>query len=245
MSLSRLTSRELHENQHDANWLVMESSFYGGHFSEVQGFSGVDSLRQECVSFQTLGKKFSHVKTATNYGGSVKALMKGGDLLIESCGCALFLKIKQHVLCTHIPHDTQTRGALWLLPLKQRCLLHTLFRAWTLFLENVNMKCYLMVNHDLRAKTLTLLIFLFFWKSWKYFGFKGNTCRDLKNLPSCDWDISIKQHAIARRAVTASNLICKDEYYYSKMRLGGKKRCYNTNLAYFIWVSSASEKSSH
>lgn len=60
-------------------------------FQKWGGFSGVSSLRQECVSFQTLGKKFSHVKkTATNYGGSVKALMKGGDLLIESCGCALF-----------------------------------------------------------------------------------------------------------------------------------------------------------
>lgn len=115
MSLSRLTSRELRENQHDANWLVSCSLFYRGHFSEVRGFSGVDSLRQECVSFQTLGKKFSHVKTATNYGGSVKALMKGGDLLIESCGCTLFLKIKQHVLCTHTPHDTQalaTQAAL-------------------------------------------------------------------------------------------------------------------------------------
>lgn len=43
-----------------------------------------------------------HVKTATNYGESVKALMKGGDLLIESCGCILSLKIKRHVLCTHI-----------------------------------------------------------------------------------------------------------------------------------------------
>lgn len=80
-------------------------------------------------------------------------------------------------------------------------------------------------------------LFFFFWKSWKYFRFKGNTCRDLKNLPSCDWDISIKQHAIARRAVTASNLICKDEYYYSKMTLGEKKRCYNTKPGIFhLWV---------
>lgn len=121
------------------------------------GFFGVGSLRQECVGFQTLGKKFSHMKTVTKYGGSVKALMKGGDLLIESCGCALFLKIKLHVLCTHIAHDTRVQDALWLLLLKQRCLLHTLFWALTLFLEDVKMKCYLMINHDLslRGKTLS------------------------------------------------------------------------------------------
>lgn len=33
--------------------------------------------------------KRSHVKTATNYWEFVKDLMKGGDLLIESCGCIL------------------------------------------------------------------------------------------------------------------------------------------------------------
>lgn len=33
--------------------------------------------------------KRSHVKTAANYGKLVKDLMKGGDLLIESCGCIL------------------------------------------------------------------------------------------------------------------------------------------------------------
>lgn len=221
----------------------MESLFCRGHFSEVGGFSGVGSLRQECVSFQTLGKKFSHVKTATNYGGFVKALMKGGDLLIESCGCALFLKIKQHVLCTHIPHDTRIQDALWLLPLKQLLASHRLQGISIVFGRCKDE----MLNHDQpsRAKALSLLLFYFFLKSWKYFGLKGNTCRDLKNLPSCDWDISIKQHAIARRAVTASNLICKDEYYYSKTTLGKKNAVITQNLAYFSWVSLASEKSSH
>lgn len=147
---------------------LLSRYFTEATFQKWGDFLEARSLRQECVSFQTLGRDSSHVKTATNYGGSVKALMKGGDLLIESCGCALFLKIKQHVLCTRIPHGTRTQGALRLLPLKHRCLLHTLFRALTLFLEDVNMKCYLMVmvNHGLplRAKTLFLCGLFFFEK---------------------------------------------------------------------------------
>lgn len=36
--------------------------------------------------------KYLHVKTATKYGECVKILMKGGDILIEPCGCILCLK---------------------------------------------------------------------------------------------------------------------------------------------------------
>lgn len=74
----------------------------------------------------------------------------------------------------------------------------------------------------------TLLIFFFFWKAGNTLDLRG----DLKNLPSCDWDISIKQHAIERHVVTASNLICKDEYY-SETTLGRKKHCYNTKPGIF------------
>lgn len=111
-----------------------------GFRSGEWGFSGKSSLRQECAS-----KKCSHVKTAANYGGSDKDLMKGGDLLIDSCGCALLPQIKQDLFCTHPQHNTQIQGTMW--PLKQRYFGHTLDRERTSFLEDV-MKRYLMVNYD-------------------------------------------------------------------------------------------------
>lgn len=36
--------------------------------------------------------KYLHVKTTAKYAECVKTLMRGGDLLIESCGCILSLK---------------------------------------------------------------------------------------------------------------------------------------------------------
>lgn len=53
-----------------------------------------------------------HVKTAANYGEFVKDLMKGGDLLIESCGCILSPKISQHVFCTNICATLQITSAV-------------------------------------------------------------------------------------------------------------------------------------
>lgn len=52
--------------------------------------------------------KRSHVKTAANYGEFVKDLMKGGDLLIESCGC--ILSPKSASMCSALTSAQHSRS---------------------------------------------------------------------------------------------------------------------------------------
>lgn len=75
----------------ESNWKPSLNILYSSIFKSVHIW-GEDFLKHVLHDKNLSVSKYLHVKTATKYGECVKILMKGGDILIEPCGCILCLK---------------------------------------------------------------------------------------------------------------------------------------------------------